>query len=47
MLHAACIDLALRSVAVCYNDYAVMCKCECVLVMDMLGWPPQTATSSA
>ena len=47
MLHAACVDLELLSAAVCYNDYAVMCSCECELLIDVPDWPPQAATCDA
>jgi len=47
MLHAACVELELLSAAVCYNDYAIMCRCECVLLMDVPDWPPQAAISNA
>ncbi len=45
--HAACLDLRLLSGAAYYNDYAVMCSCECVLRMDVPDWPPQAATYDA
>lgn len=45
--HAACLDLRLLSSAVYYNDYAIMCRCECVLLMDVPDWPSQAATNNA
>jgi len=47
MLHVACVDLRLLSAAACYNDYATMCRCECVLLMNVPDWPPQAATNDA